>query len=600
MAKKNDRVNAEDLFDNLLEEALSISLSQTATSIGIVEFAEDIIFNGESQLYPPQRAILKAFYGEPLDEDELMTLYDWRDNHEITRTTWVDGREYSNLVLEAGRGSGKSVMIAILALYEFYNLITLEDPAVFYNKMPGSPIDIFAIAQSLDQVKQTLFKAIKGFIEKSKYFTSLVKNKTIELYAEEVKCPKKNISLYAKHSRPESLVGYTIKCLILDEVSRFDNDEEGQSKADVLWDNIGRSVVGRFGKHGKRIAISSAWQPGDAIEKLYNLAERSVDTLGFRLKTWQVNLDPTNSEEVLKNSADYIKDPIKAATEYEGIRSLREGTFFIKDNVTNSFKGSSVCDAYQTPLDITNEFLETRHYVGLKINRIDSCKDKPSFAHCDYGVKKDAAALAVCSPIQIEDRWGISVDILLAWKPYLDRDKNNKAIQRVVSFTNCEEVFLSIAKHRKIQKFSFDSYNSEATKQRLHINGISTCEMSTSNPMQLTYFNTTKQLMNQGLLLLPKDSRWSTTAELELQNVFQLPNGKIDHPKEHGKDLADAICNAVYNCYIFMVQSGKITNSSGLVSSINKVSSYRNPNPSSIYKVKDRSWALKRVRSKSA
>lgn len=103
MAKKSN-FKAEDLFDSFLDEALNISLSQASTSIGIVDFAENIIFNGESQLYPPQRAILKAFYGEPLSEDELMVLYDWKEGQEISRTTWVDGREYSNLVLESGRG----------------------------------------------------------------------------------------------------------------------------------------------------------------------------------------------------------------------------------------------------------------------------------------------------------------------------------------------------------------------------------------------------------------------------------------------------------------------------------------------------------------
>lgn len=103
MPKKNTQ-RPEDLFDSFLDEALNISLSQHNTSIGIVEFAEDIIFNGESKLYPPQKAILKAFYGEPLSEDELMILYDWKEGQEISRTTWVDNREYSNLVLEAGRG----------------------------------------------------------------------------------------------------------------------------------------------------------------------------------------------------------------------------------------------------------------------------------------------------------------------------------------------------------------------------------------------------------------------------------------------------------------------------------------------------------------
>ena len=100
---KKSVVSAEELFGDFFDTALDISLSQIGNSIGIVDFAENIIFNETEKLYPPQRAILKAFYGEPLEEDELLLLYDWKVD-EYSRTTWLEGRQYTNLVLEAGRG----------------------------------------------------------------------------------------------------------------------------------------------------------------------------------------------------------------------------------------------------------------------------------------------------------------------------------------------------------------------------------------------------------------------------------------------------------------------------------------------------------------
>ena len=937
MAKKSN-FKAEDLFDSFLDEALNISLSQASTSIGIVDFAENIIFNGEYQLYPPQRAILKAFYGESLNEDELMILYDWKEGQEISRTTWVDGREYSNLVLEAGRGaskaldldtpiltskgwqtikeikpgdyvfspSGKQVkvlaesevftdhitykvefsdgsviiadaghewltwdkparkahqrsktpsifpslkttqeirdtlqyprkdsrvelnhsielskpiefpevdlpihpyllgywlgdgtsananltislqdskevlfkldylgysykvkqykpgcytvliyglhkelkslgllknkhipdiylfssvqqrlellrglmdsdgtvdkkgcsnfvnkntkiaegvyflaaslecnptlrtntaklygkecglyhkvnvrpnklnpfylsrkaerfrvctqqdnkrfitnvtyipsqplkciqveggmylagkslipthnssLISLISWYEFYNLISLDVPAKHYDLLPGSPIAILAVAQSETQVKNTLFKAMKGYAEQSTYLTSLIKSGKIEVLDLEIRCPEKKVSVFATHTNSKSLVGYSVKCLILDEAARFEIDEYGKSKADLIYENVGRGVTSRFGKYGKKIVISSAWETGDYIEKLYEVAEKSVTTLGFRLKTWQVNLNPNASEQVIKNSEDYIKDPIAAATEYEGIRSLKQGSFFIAENVETAFKGFSVCDAVAIPLDLTNEEGETRNYTGIQIKRIQPTLTQ-SFAHCDYGIKKDGAALAVCSPVEVESgKWGVSVDILMLWKPYVDKDKSNRAIKRIVSFTNCEEIFLEVARNRRVQKFSFDSYQSQSTIQRLHLAGFHTVEMSTATQMQNKYFTTTKLLMDHGLLVLPKDSNWTTSAKLELQNIIQMPNGKITH-SVYAKDLADAICNSVYNCYLHMIQTGKLASNSSLIAHVNSISNREGINNSAVHKLKAQSGsAVRKLRA---
>ena len=465
-----------------------------------------------------------------------------------------------------------STMIAIIALYEFYNLISLSSPAKYYKLLPGSPIAILAIAQSQDQVKETLFKAIRGYAEGSRYFRSLIKNRSIDIGVEEVRHHEKKVSIFAKHTNSKSLVGYSIKCLILDEAARFEYDDEGNSKADGIYFNVGKGVR-RFGTSGRKIAISSAWENGDYIEKLYELAERSPDSLGFRLKTWQVNLNPNNSEYNIKASDDYTRDPITAATEYEGTRVSKRSAFFDTNNVLSAFTGVSVCDARQIPIDITNSQGEIRNYTGIQIDRI-SHSNVTSFAHCDYGIRKDGAAFALASPHEIEaGRWGISVDILLLWNPYTEQSRSNKAVKRIVSFINCEDVFLDIAKYRNIVKFSFDSFQSENTIQKLHVQGISTCTMSTANNEQLKYYTTTKTLLDHNLLILPRDSNWTNTGKVDLSNIIQLPNGKITHTSNYGKDIPDAIVNAVYNCYLYMIQTGKLNSSNAMISHISKVSS---------------------------
>ena len=94
--------------------------------------------------------------------------------------------------------------------------------------------------------------------------------------------------------------------------------------------------------------------------------------------------------------------------------------------------------------------------------------------------------------------------------------------------------------------------------------------------------------MDHGLLILPKDSFWSTSAELELQNIIQLPNGKITH-STYAKDLADAICNSVYNCYLHMIQTGKLTSNSTLIAHVNSISNKKDINSSAVHKLKAQS-----------
>lgn len=459
----------------------------------------------------------------------------------------------------AGFTSHNTTIISILVLYEFYKLISLENPAAHYGLLPNSPIAIFVISQSQEQVKETLFAQIRGYAEGSDYFKGLTNSGKIEVLTAEIRCPKKNILLAAKHTNSKSLVGYSIKTLVLDEASRFEIDEFGNSKADLIWSNVGKGVQ-TFGKEGHKIAISSAWEPGDYIEKLYGMSQRDISSLGFRLRTWDVNLNPNMSEEMIKSSEEYIKDPLAAATEFEGIRNAKQGTFMIPDNVRKCFTGRSCLDATQIPLDVTNDLGDVRHYVGVNVSRLEPLIQGVSYAHCDYGVKKDAASFSVVSAKQLEDgRWGIQVDGIMMWKPFLDRDKNNQAIRRIVSFINAEEIMLRVCKARRVTLMTFDSFQSEHAVQTLHQSGIRTDLMSTSNQSQLLYFSVTKNLIDSGLLILPQDSHWSTTIEAEFCNLIQIPStGRIDHTKSSTKDAADSIVNAVYNCYINMSKVGLV------------------------------------------
>jgi hypothetical protein len=540
---KNKGNNTSSLLASLISEA-STSL-EADSNLSIVEFAEDILFNSRVNLFPQQRAVLKIYNNEDINEDEENILNEWFNEG---KTTWRKGRVYSDLVLEAGRGSGKSVLAAIIVLYEFYKLISLKEPALFYGLIPNDPISIFVIAKSGDQVKETLYAKIKGYAEQSEYFKALVDNEKITIQEEMIRCKDKNIAIYAKHTNSSSLVGYTLKCLVLDEVARFDTrlDEYGDltSAADDIFYNVGKGVK-RFGAKGRRVAISSAWRVNDPIERLLKTADKDPETIGFKLCTWDINKRPESTRQSL--NSEYLKDLTRAQLEYEGIRINNKGSSFILEELIDKCtKGLSMIDTKEINLDIGD-----RGYVGQKVLRIEKDRETPCFIHIDFSVKRDATGLAIAYPYKVDDRYLINVGGLIKWTPYTD-DKGKK---RLINFNNIEEVLMILALNRNILKMTFDSFSSAPTIQKLYTLGIDTQEVSVSRSSQAEYFTLFRDLLNQELVILPKDSIYFSSLKSELLGIKMNENLSISHGLQ-GKDISDAVVNSVFQCYNYIVNSG--------------------------------------------
>jgi len=552
MVKKTKAIGS-NLLASLISEA-STSL-EVDIDLSIVEFAEDILFNNRVVLFPQQRAVLKIYNNESVNEEEESILKDWFSNN---KTTWVKGRVYSDLVIEAGRGSGKSVLAAIIVLYEFYKLIALKEPAVYYGLIPNDPISIFVIAKSGDQVKETLYAKIKGYAEQSDYFKALVDNEKITIQEEMIRCKDKNIAIYAKHTNSSSLVGYTLKCLVLDEVARFDSrlDEYGEmtSAADDIFYNVGKGVK-RFGAKGRRVAISSAWRPNDPIERFLQTAEKDPETIGFKLCTWDINKRPESSR--LSLNSEYLKDMPRAQLEYEGIRKTNTTSSYISEEfIDKCSRGLSIIDSKEIEINDKD-----RYYVGQKIIRIEEERVSPCFIHIDFSVKRDATGLAIAYPYKVDDRYLINVGALMKWTPYTD----SKGKRRIISYENIEDILIEVSDSRNIVKITFDSFNSASTIQRLYSLGIDTQEVSTSRNSQLDYFTLFRDLLNQELVILPKDSIYSSSFKAELLGLNLNDNGSITH-SQYGKDLSDAVVNSVYQCYNYIINSGlNFSNSSNVL-----------------------------------
>ena len=447
--------------------------------------------------------------------------------------------------------SHNSTMSSIICLKEFYDLITLDNPAEHYGMISNSPISILVLAQSKAQVKDTIFSAIRGYAEGSMYFNSLAKRGEIQILSEEIRCPRKNVSIFAKHTRTEALVGYTIKCMILDEVARFQSvGEDGRNKAFEIWKNVATGGTG-FKQHFKKVAISSAWEPGDPIEVLYEEGQKDPLTLGFKLTTFQVNLDLVKGVTPSVIS-DYTTDFVKARREYEGIRFNKFNSFIDKVRLEKACTSTSCLDATPVPIDI-GEGEEVRKYAGIQINRLASQNnpEELSFVHIDPALKKDSAGLAIATPIAVEEGWKIRLDGFIKWEPHTD----HKGFKRIVSFLNIEDILDQLIEKRNIFRVTFDQYNSESFIQKLHSKGIDSQQVSCTRDAQFSYYMLFRDLLNHDYIVLPKDSTWTGDVITELSELVLKPNKQIIHPYA-AKDMADAVVNAVFQAHQYMIRSG--------------------------------------------
>jgi hypothetical protein len=428
--------------------------------------------------------------------------------------------------------SSKSTLSSIISLYEFYRLISLPDPGLHYGLLSYSPIALFAIAQTEAQVLETSFKAIKSFLDSSDFFKSMIKKKRIIVLSDEIKCPDKFVSLFAKHTNSKALVGYNLKMLFIDEMARFETTADGVNTGINIYENVGRAL-NRFKGEGKKIVVSSAWSFTDPMVTLKEQVKGDPYSLVFELSCFDVNPTITRSNPDIVS--DYASNPKRARLEYENIRSSSDNSFLDAALLDKLCIIQSRIDATECSIDIDN-----RSYRGISIDRIDNV-NTACFIHVDTGSKKDSTALSIAT---INSKGQIEVIGIACWTPGIDE----KGRFREVSYVNTEEVILYISQYMNVVSITFDGWNSISLNQNLYVKGLNTNVVSFSRDSQLTYYTLLRQLIQQGDVLFPVDSPWTALIKTDLPSLVIKDNGKIVHP--YGtKDLPDALAVSVFEAY---------------------------------------------------
>lgn len=463
----------------------------------------------------------------------------------------LNKRTFSELILVMGRRSGKSFLVAVIALYVVYKLLKMGHPQKVYNLMDFDIISILNVAKSEDQAKGAIFEKIFSLVVTSPFFEPYIAHHTqttlhfmtprdIEEYERRknmgIDEKKGTIHLISGHSNSSSLVGKTVIYLIIDEMAEMAGPRGDDGKDKELYEKLNKSLA-TFGLDGKTVCISNPLYEMGEFYRLYESSFERDHVLMFQVPTELCN--PTVTKSYLAQ---------KRKDEPESYQMHFEAEFAVSSR-----------DPYLPPELVAAAFdrwpFQQRREFGEPA--------VPYFAHLDPAYNSDMYALAIVHAEVIPNErdsehkpaMRVVVDHIHLWKP---KDKHSPV--------NSEEVnayMVKMAKKFNLVQVSYDHWNSESSIFHLRNHGINAVKKTFSPGYQDHIFQNLKDLfMNERIDFYGVDTNLSTPEGrldlmeitearkqfTHLERIIKHNRPKIQTPSGINDDIVDAVAAAAFEC----------------------------------------------------
>jgi hypothetical protein len=474
-----------------------------------------------------------------------------------------EGRRYykkytkNEVILQLGKGSGKDFTSTVACAYIVYKLLCLKDPARYFGKPAGDAIDIINVAINAQQAKNVFFKGFKSKIERSPWFAGKYNPK-----AESIEFDK-SITVYSGHSERESHEGLNLILAVLDEISGFAQEigtgnDQGKT-ADNIYKAFRASVDSRFPDLGKVALLSFPRYPGDFISQRYDsvIAEKDVVT-----KHHKFVMNEDLPEDAAGNTLEIEWDEDTVVSyKYPGVFALKRPTWVI--NPTRSIEDFKISfftdlgDAMQrfacVPTFASDAFFKQQDKVRACMsgrNPIDTAKrfdetfkpdpEKKYYVHADLAQRHDKCAVAIAHvekwvSVQVMKDYEqvvpiVVVDAVVWWEPRKEGPVNLSEVKQWIQGLRRQGFDIGMV--------SFDRWNSFDIQNELKAVGIRTETVSVAKK----HYEDMAMLVYEERLIMP-------TIELLFEELTELKivkNNRVDHPRKSSKDLADAVCGAIF------------------------------------------------------
>jgi hypothetical protein len=537
------------MFDEFLEVLKDSSFDETPVDAKTFVEGEDYL--AQPPLSEVQYDIVEAM-SQIYKLEDLINLMGQEEG-----TRYYKKYTKNEVILQLGKGSGKDFTSTVACSYIVYKLLCLKDPARYFGKPAGDAIDIINVAINAQQAKNVFFKGFKNKIERSPWFAGkfYAKAESIEF--------DKAITVYSGHSERESHEGLNLILAVLDEISGFAQEIGGGNDQGKTADNIYKafraSVDSRFPDLGKVALLSFPRFPGDFISQRYDSVIAEKESIQKK-HTFIIN--PELPEEAEGNSLQIEWDEdVITSYKYPGVFALKRPTWVVNPTRTiDDFKlafYTDIGDAMQrfacVPTFASDAFFKQREKVRACMtirNPIDSSKrfdetftpdpNKKYFVHADLAQKHDKCAVAIAHvekwvSVQVMKDYEqvvpmVIVDAVVYWEPKVEGPVNLSEVKQWIQNLRRQGFDIGMV--------SFDRWQSFDIQNELKSVGIRTETVSVAKK----HYEDMAMLMYEERLAMP-------AIELlfeELTELKIMKNNRVDHPRKSSKDLADAVCGAIF------------------------------------------------------
>ena len=478
------------------------------------------------------------------------------DAHEAEKR-WEDTKQ--EVIFFLGKGSGKDFCSTILVCYIAYLLLCLKDPQKYYGKPAGDNIDIMNIAINAQQASRVFFKGVKDRLKSSPWFQGKFEIKRDEINFD------KSINLISGHSEAESLEGYNVICVVLDEIAGFAMENKSGNKkaktAEAIYNMHRASVTSRFPDEGKLILLSFSRYDGDFMTQRYKevIAEKETIKRERVLKLEPDLPDDTPNNEI---TVEWDEDHILRYKE-PGVFALRRPSWYVNptkriENYTRDFfkdmgealtrfacmPTASKEDAFFPAKDKLDQAFVLDNAMddnGIFLNTFTPTPGTKYFVHVDLAQKHDRCAVSMAHVEEWNDKsiHGLNyhetlptvvIDSVKFWQP---TEGDSVDFQEVI-----DHVLALRRRGFDIQLVTFDNWNSHDTRNNLENLGIPTDKLS----IKYDQYNEFK-------VMVYDDRCYGPAVEELVKELKELRwiKGKVDHPRSGYNDLSDSVAGAVYN-----------------------------------------------------
>ena len=530
----------EALQDNPFEE----------TPVDVKTFVESPDYLGQPPLSTVQYDIVEAMSQIYRKEDlQLLVGTEQGDKHFSKYTK-------NEIILQLGKGSGKDFVSTVACAYIVYKLLCLKDPARYYGKPSGDAIDIINVAINAEQAKNVFFKGFKTKIEKSPWFAGRYDPKVNSIGF------NKSITVYSGHSERESHEGLNLFMAVLDEISGFATEvgtgnDQGKT-ADNIYKAFRGTVDSRFPDLGKVVLLSFPRYNGDFISKRYDDVIMDKEVIERRHKfiiNEELPEGPDNEFEIVWEE-DHI-----LSYKYPRMFALKRPTWEVNPTrKIDDFKiafltdlGDAMMRFLCTPTYSSDAFFKQKEKLEKCMtlrNPIDSHRrfdpgfkpdpEKTYYIHADLAQKHDKCAVAIAHV----ERWVniqvikdyeqvapiVVVDAVAWWEP---------KVEGPVDLSEVKKWIINLRREGfNIGTVSFDRWQSFDIQQELKAVGMRTDTVSVAKK----HYEDLAMMIYEERIAMPH-------IPLLLEEMSELKimkNNRVDHPRKKSKDLADAVCGAVF------------------------------------------------------